>query len=52
MGHIVIGLALYFSPFKVAKNKLESLEPKFIYEHYLIWAEIITKWRELEDVTS
>ena len=52
IGHIVTGLAYQFSSFDITKQELEPLEPEFFDEVYLMKAEIITQWKELEDVTS
>ena len=51
MGHIVTGLAYYFTSFDVIQRDFEPMIPEFFDEEYLMKAEIITHWRELEDVT-
>ena len=52
MGHIVTGLALYFTPFKFFKHQLEPLKAKSLDEDYLVRVKIITEFNEFHDVTS
>ena len=52
MGHIITGLAMYFTSFELDKHQLEPLEVESLDEDYIVRAEITMKFNEFHDVTS